>query len=316
MNKKIFQTILLAVAFTTFVQAQTKGKQNSKTETDTAKTENQKADKFTLTIEGDSIFFNGLPLEVYKDYDFRILKGKDGRKLSSRGFFKDSKDAYSFLEEHNLGISEKPNRASLGIISEKIEEGAKVITVNKGSAAEKAGLQKGDIITKIDDIKISDSNTIILVIRKYKPEDKISITYIRDNKTLTTQAVLDKNKAPRVVTTWNNIYDNGFESENGNFFFNAYPRTPKIGLDIQDVEEGNGVKVLAVTEESPASKSSLRKDDIITEINDTDFKDVDNFKMKLRGIKEGDTLKLKYKRGNKFYNTEIKLPKKLKKASL
>lgn len=318
MYKKIFQTILLTVAFTTFVQAQTKGKQGSKTETDTAKTENQKADKFTLTIEGDSIFLNGLPLEVYKDYDFRILKGKDGRKLNSRGFFKDSKDAYSFLDGSSWGISEKPNRASLGIISEKIEEGAKVITVSKGSAAEKAGLQKEDIITTIDNIKLSDSNTIISIIRKYKPDDKITITYKRNDTIYTTQAVLDKSKTFSVGGRgwWNNTYDNGLESTDGNFFFNAYPRTPKIGLEIQDVEEGNGVKVLAVTEQAPASKSGLRTDDIITEIDGTDLKDVDNFKMKLRGIKEGDTLKLKYKRGNKFYNTEIKLPKKLKKASL
>lgn len=315
MYKKIFQTILLTVAFTTFVQAQTKGKQGSKTETDTAKTENQKADKFTLTIEGDSIFLNGVLLEYTTDKNIKIIEGKNGRKYSLREYLKNN-NAPHFFDNKYWDFAGIDNKAELGIFEKNTEEGGKLITVYKGSAAKKAGLQQGDIITKIDDIKIDKTNTIDRVIHKYNPGDKITITYKRNDTIYTAQAVLDKNKISSVAGTWNNIYDNGLESTDGNFFFNAYPRTPKIGLDIQDVEEGNGVKVLAITQESPATKSGLRTDDIITEIDGTDLKDVDNFKMKLRGIKEGDTLKLKYKRGNKFYNTEIKLPKKLKKASL
>ncbi|MBW7951455.1 MAG: PDZ domain-containing protein [Chitinophagaceae bacterium] len=317
MYKKIFQTILLTVAFTTFVQAQTKGKQGSKTETDTASTNKQNDNELTLTIQGDTILVNGVLLEYTTDKNIKIIEGKNGRKYSLREYLKNN-NAPHFFDNKYWDFAGIDNKAELGIFEKNTEDGGKLITVYKGSAAKKAGLQQGDIITKVDDIKIDKTNTIDRVIHKYNPGDKITITYKRNDTIYTTQAVLDKSKTFSVGGRgwWNNTYDNGLESTDGNFFFNAYPRTPKIGLEIQDVEEGNGVKVLAVTEQAPASKSGLRTDDIITEIDGTDLKDVDNFKMKLRGIKEGDTLKLKYKRENKFYNTEIKLPKKLKKASL
>lgn len=317
MNKKIFQTILLAVVFTTFVQAQTKGKQNSKTETDTASANKQNDNELTLTIQGDTIFVNGVVLENLNGNNIKVFKGKNGRKYSLREFLKNNDDP-NFLNNKHWDYSGLDNKAELGIYERDTDEGGKLITVYKGRAAEKAGLQKGDIITTIDDIKINKTNTIDRVIHKYNPDDKITITYKRNDTIYTTQAVLDKSKTFSVGGRgwWNNIYDNGFESTDGNFFFNTYPRTPKIGLEIQDVEEGNGVKVLAVTEQAPASKAGLQTNDVITEIDGKELKDVDDFKMKLKDLKEDEILKLKYKRGNKSYNTEIKLPKKLKKASL
>jgi serine protease Do len=46
------------------------------------------------------------------------------------------------------------NRALLGVVSEKNDNGAKITSVTKESAAEKAGLKKDDIITKVGDTKI------------------------------------------------------------------------------------------------------------------------------------------------------------------
>jgi predicted metalloprotease with PDZ domain len=41
--------------------------------------------------------------------------------------------------------------------------------------------------------------------------------------------------------------------------FNSFPRTPKVGLQIEDVEEGDGVKILGVDENTPAEKAGLKK---------------------------------------------------------
>jgi serine protease Do len=93
-------------------------------------------------------------------------------------------------------------------------------------------------------------------------------------------------------------------------------RKPKIGLQIQDVEEGKGVKVQEVDENSPAAKAGLKEGDVITEVNGKPVDGVDNVRSEIRDIKEGDILKVKYNRNGSSQSADIKLPKKLKTADL
>ncbi|MBI2431236.1 MAG: trypsin-like peptidase domain-containing protein [Candidatus Levybacteria bacterium] len=67
-------------------------------------------------------------------------------------------------------------------IRNELPEGAYVEQVVEGSAAEKADIQEGDIITKIDGVKLSDANTLATVISKKKVGDTITITVWRSDK--------------------------------------------------------------------------------------------------------------------------------------
>lgn len=58
--------------------------------------------------------------------------------------------------------------------------------VASDSPAGKAGLQKGDIITKIGDTTLGQSGSLSSVIGQYRPGDKVTITYLRGNDTKTT----------------------------------------------------------------------------------------------------------------------------------
>lgn len=60
-------------------------------------------------------------------------------------------------------------------------EGAKVI---EAAVAIKAGLAAGDIITAVDDSKISENNSLEEILEKYKPGDKVNLTVMRDSKNL------------------------------------------------------------------------------------------------------------------------------------
>ena len=51
-----------------------------------------------------------------------------------------------------------------------------------------------------------------------------------------------------------------------NGFVDVSHRQQKLGLKIQDTEDGNGVKVLDAEKDSPADKAGLKKDDVVTEI--------------------------------------------------
>ena len=93
-------------------------------------------------------------------------------------------------------------------------------------------------------------------------------------------------------------------------------RKPRLGLQIQDLAEGNGVKILDVDGDTPAEKSGLKKDDTITEIDGKPIASVDELKTKVKDLKEGDSIKITYQRSGKTQTTEIKFPKRLKTANV
>lgn len=77
---------------------------------------------------------------------------------------------------------------------EGIKEGVAIIEVVSSSPAAKAGLQKGDIITKLNDEKINSVAKLRYELFKHTPGDKIDITYNRNGKEYTTQITLEESK--------------------------------------------------------------------------------------------------------------------------
>ncbi len=59
------------------------------------------------------------------------------------------------------------------------------------SPAEKAGLKEKDIITKINSIKIDDKTSLTAALSRFKVGDKITLTVVRDNKTITLPVTLE-----------------------------------------------------------------------------------------------------------------------------
>jgi len=69
-----------------------------------------------------------------------------------------------------------------------------VTGVATDGAAKSAGIKKGDFITKINDAEINSSSELQEQISRYKPGDKINVTYVRDGRENTVSVTL-KNKA-------------------------------------------------------------------------------------------------------------------------
>ena len=76
-----------------------------------------------------------------------------------------------------------------------ISEGVFVYSVEEGSAAEKAGLQMGDVITKVDDTTISTMEDLTAVKKQYSAGDTVTFTVYRQGETITLSLTWDATPA-------------------------------------------------------------------------------------------------------------------------
>ena len=73
-----------------------------------------------------------------------------------------------------------------------VPEGAFVRSVEAGTSAEAAGLQQGDIITKLDDIAINGTSALKAAIKEYRAGDTVIVTVFRSNEELQLSLTFDE----------------------------------------------------------------------------------------------------------------------------
>ena len=77
-------------------------------------------------------------------------------------------------------------------VDDEIKEGVVVVSVESGSAADKAGIKKGDIITKIAGKKTKDIAYLRYELYQHTAGDEVEITYIHEGKEKTVKTTLGK----------------------------------------------------------------------------------------------------------------------------
>jgi serine protease Do len=89
-------------------------------------------------------------------------------------------------------VTPPANAGFLGVSLEEGEGGARIVQVVAGGAAEKAGLEEGDIVTAIAGTAIIDAETMVNTIQRHKPGEVVSIHFKRDGKEMQVEATLGK----------------------------------------------------------------------------------------------------------------------------
>jgi serine protease Do len=293
-------------------------------------------DKTVIEINGDKITVNGKPIEDLKeDGDITVHRGKyktlEGLNAYSMQRGRAGNYTWNGGDEFRMFDTDE-NRAMLGVVTEEIEGGVKVTELTDESAAKKAGIKEGDIITKINDTKIEDPDQLSETVRKHKPGEKVTVTVLRDKKEQKITTELGKWKGVSAFS-----YGPGgqhFKMDMHDYNELLVPRAqvaprvrngqawsysggaPKLGLSVQDTDDGKGVKVIEVDEESNAAKAGLKENDIITNFNDKEVNSADEVAKLVKENKDKPTINLKIKRAGKTQTVEVKMPRKLKTADL
>jgi serine protease Do len=275
--------------------------------------------KITIEIKGDEIKVNGKPLEEFNDESVSIRKEKSTIWATPHSPFRGQSGTLSFGNNNNIILHDGP---VLGVFTEKDKDvkGAIIEKITPGSGAEKAGLKENDVIKKINDEVIDDPNDLTKVILKHKPEDKITITYERNGKENKTEATLGKRKGTFLARPHQFDMPNfNFDWKEGDFGPRAFsygPSRPRLGIKAQDTEDGKGVKVLSVDDESAAEKAGIQDDDIITEFDGKKVNSAEDLASAAKEAKEKPAVKITFNRNGKSQTVEVKTPKKLKTATL
>jgi serine protease Do len=272
--------------------------------------------KTVIEISGNNVTVNGKPVKDGADSDVKVRVNKirdvEAYAPGSFNFNFDNNNARALF-------SEDENRPMLGVVTEESSKGARINSVSKESGAEKAGLQKNDIITKVNDVKITTAGDVTTAIRKQKPGDKVTVTFLRDGKEQKVTAELGK---------WKGInMNNSFSIPRvermdiapfppGTPFPYGTGGAPKLGLSVQDTEDGKGVKVLEVDEDSNAGKAGVKVNDIITHVNNEPVNTTDEIARRVRAEREKTSFDLKLLRNGKAQTIQVKTPRKLKTADL
>lgn len=97
----------------------------------------------------------------------------------------------SFASKPFLGVRYEMISKESALLNE-VPQGAYVVEVTAGSAAEKAGLKEADIITKIDGDELNAENVLADVISTKKAGQDVSLEVWRDGETVTLTATLSK----------------------------------------------------------------------------------------------------------------------------
>lgn len=118
--------------------------------------------------------------EIFKEGDIQF--NGDGEKKMI-WIEKDIRSEKPFGRNNSLIQMETPApKVKLGVLISDDNNGVHIDEVFKGGSADKAGMEKGDIILKLNEKYIFSEEALFETLAGFKTGDKISITVIRDNK--------------------------------------------------------------------------------------------------------------------------------------
>jgi serine protease Do len=167
------------------------------------------------------------------------------------------------------------------------ERGALVADVVSGGPAEKAGIERGDVIVRFDDKDISESDDLPYVVAATPVGKTVMVEVIRKGQRESIQVEigeLEEEEKPQVAS-----------EARPNLGLTVREITPELARNF-GLSETSGVVIVQVQANSPAQEAGLAPGDMILEIDQVEVKDLEQFNKMTEGYKAGDTILFLIKR--------------------
>lgn len=172
--------------------------------------------------------------------------------------------------------------ASLGLEKKR---GEIVQTVQDDSAAAKAGVKPGDIITKINGKEVTPDQSVSFLVANLEPGARVPIEALREGKRLSLNAVLGKRPSEAELRQQAQTFDpdseepvspdQSDETIEKSLGLQVLAMTPQIARSVGVAPDTKGVVVATVDPNSDAARKGLRRGDIILSANYKDVTTID-----------------------------------------
>lgn len=218
-----------------------------------------------ITTDGKLIGINSAiasPTGAYAGYSFTIPVNIVKKIVSDLMKHGTVQRAYLGIEYAPDGLSEE-QRSSGGV---KEGEGIFVMSVPANGAAAQAGIQKGDFITKINGVPVVSGADMVGQIATYRPGDKISITYRRDNKETTTTVTLRNQSGTTDMVKFSNLDKLGAE-----LLTLGKNEAKELGIN-------GGVIIKSISPRGVLSKVRIQEGYVILKANNKEVKSVEDLR--------------------------------------
>jgi Do/DeqQ family serine protease len=176
-----------------------------------------------------------------------------------------------------LGVTVQPVTSDLAA-SLQLEKvgGALVNEVQGGSAADRAGIRRGDAIVALNGQDIADTNELRNRIAQLGPDASVELTVVRNGETLTVKATLEalpSNTAARNTDTPADERTAGLVVE---------PLTPQRARQM-GLSDNSGLLVTGVSPDGPAAEAGIRTGDVIRQVDGHTLSSADELRRALSG---------------------------------
>ncbi|MCX6555698.1 MAG: PDZ domain-containing protein [Candidatus Aminicenantes bacterium] len=197
-----------------------------------------------------------------------------------------------------LLAGEKPEHGFLGVSVQGLDSaekeklgvkiGVEVMSVDKESAAAKAGIKEDDVIQLVNGEKIRNPQDLVDIIAELAPGATVKIGLWREGKTLEVSAELGKREHGKEYDWKSYKLPRIFRSS-------AY-----LGVVLQElnpdlapyfgVKTDEGALIVRVEKDTPAEKAGLKAGDVIVQMGEKAVKDADTVHEILADLKKGDVI--------------------------
>jgi len=239
----------------------------------------------------------------------QILSSNDGN--IGIGFAIPSNMAQNVMEQ--LRTKGKVTRAQLGVTVQQVTSdlaeslglkhagGAIVSSVTAGSAADKAGIKRGDVIESFNGQQVHDFNTLRNRVAEAGPGSTADVTISRDGSEKHLSVKLDEATPSKMARERD--AEPGASDDKASLGVAVTPLTPELAERTKASKDAHGLVVEDVNPNGRAADAGIQAGDVIQEVNREPVKSIDDLRAALKKTTDKPTLLLIQRQGSNLFVT-------------